>query len=137
MGPVSALPPIRDLKLFCYGLEVRVIDVAGTELCRRLHDTLPPEFTGTSELTKAVVSYSVTHDLGIGGGTGYRVTCQGVEAFESSEEQEVLHWLGQHIDSTVARRSGQMLFVHAGVVGWRGLAIIIPGRSLTGKSTLV
>ncbi len=37
----------------------------------------------------------------------------------------------------VAQRSQQMLFVHAGVVGWRGLAIVIPGRSGTGKSTLV
>jgi hypothetical protein len=29
------------------------------------------------------------------------------------------------------------VFVHAGVVGWRGKAILIPGRSHTGKTTLV
>ena len=29
------------------------------------------------------------------------------------------------------------LFVHAGVVGWNGRAIVIPGRSMSGKSTLV
>src|SRR6185369_4790560 len=29
------------------------------------------------------------------------------------------------------------LFVHAGVVGWRGKAIVIPGRSMTGKSNMV
>jgi hypothetical protein len=29
------------------------------------------------------------------------------------------------------------VFVHAGVVGWKGKAIVIPGRSFTGKSTLV
>jgi hypothetical protein len=29
------------------------------------------------------------------------------------------------------------VFVHAGVVGWKGKAIVIPGRSYTGKSTLV
>jgi hypothetical protein len=29
------------------------------------------------------------------------------------------------------------VFVHAGVVGWRGRAIVIPGRSHTGKTTLV
>ncbi|WP_157871812.1 hypothetical protein [Gloeothece verrucosa] len=28
------------------------------------------------------------------------------------------------------------LFVHAGVVGWRGRAIVIPGRSFSGKTTL-
>jgi len=29
------------------------------------------------------------------------------------------------------------VFVHAGVVGWRGRAIVIPGTSFSGKSTLV
>jgi len=29
------------------------------------------------------------------------------------------------------------VFVHAGVVGWRGRAIVIPGRSLSGKTALV
>ena len=29
------------------------------------------------------------------------------------------------------------LFVHAGVVGWKGRAILIPGRSMSGKTTLV
>lgn len=29
------------------------------------------------------------------------------------------------------------VFVHAGVVGWKGKAIVIPGRSYSGKSTLV
>lgn len=29
------------------------------------------------------------------------------------------------------------MFVHAGVVGWRGQAVLIPGRSFSGKTTLV
>ena len=29
------------------------------------------------------------------------------------------------------------LFVHAGAVGWQGRAIVIPGRSFVGKTTLV
>ena len=36
----------------------------------------------------------------------------------------------------VAEMSPRRVFVHAGVVGWRGQAIIIPGRSFSGKSTL-
>jgi len=32
--------------------------------------------------------------------------------------------------------SPRRVFVHAGVVGWRGQAILIPGRSFSGKSTL-
>ena len=33
--------------------------------------------------------------------------------------------------------SNDYLFLHAGVVGWKGRAIVIPGRSFSGKTTLV
>lgn len=38
---------------------------------------------------------------------------------------------------TVAEFAVGKVFLHAGVVGWKGQAIIIPGQSFTGKSTLV
>src|SRR2546430_9265743 len=37
----------------------------------------------------------------------------------------------------VAEFARHRVFVHDGVVGWKGKAIVIPGRSFTGKSTLV
>jgi hypothetical protein len=37
----------------------------------------------------------------------------------------------------VAELAHERVFVHAGVVAWRGKAIVIPGRSFSGKSTLV
>jgi hypothetical protein len=37
----------------------------------------------------------------------------------------------------VAELARHRVFVHAGVVGWKGNAIVIPGRSYSGKSTLV
>ena len=37
----------------------------------------------------------------------------------------------------VAMRAQQRIFIHAGVVGWRDRAVVIPGRTLTGKTTLV
>lgn len=37
----------------------------------------------------------------------------------------------------VAEMSPHKVFVHAGVVGWHGKAILIPGRSMSGKTTLV
>lgn len=37
----------------------------------------------------------------------------------------------------VATRAEQRIFVHAGVVGWKDRAVVIPGRTLTGKTTLV
>ncbi len=37
----------------------------------------------------------------------------------------------------VAEAAPEQIFVHAGVVAWRGRAILVPGRSRSGKTTLV
>lgn len=37
----------------------------------------------------------------------------------------------------IAQQARRRIFVHAGVVGWRGKAIVIPGQSHSGKSMLV
>ena len=55
----------------------------------------------------------------------------------SLEVPEVLRALESDIQLYVAAGARRRLFVHAGVVGWRGRAIVIPGRSMSGKSTLV
>ncbi len=48
-----------------------------------------------------------------------------VEAFE------------RDVQLAVAQKARGRVFVHAGVVGWQGKAIVIPGKSYSGKSTLV
>jgi hypothetical protein len=45
--------------------------------------------------------------------------------------------LEKHAELLTAFRAQDCLFVHAGVVGWRDRAILIPGRSMSGKTTLV
>lgn len=37
----------------------------------------------------------------------------------------------------IAELARRRVFVHAGVVGWKGKAIVVPGRSFTGKTSLV
>jgi hypothetical protein len=49
-----------------------------------------------------------------------------LRAFESTIQLLVAYWAAD-----------EYLFVHAGVVGWNGGAIVIPGRSMTGKTSLV
>src|SRR5688572_11928760 len=44
--------------------------------------------------------------------------------------------LGSAIRLHVAERAPSRIFVHAGVVGWKNRAIVIPGRSFSGKSRL-
>jgi hypothetical protein len=45
--------------------------------------------------------------------------------------------LGAHAERVVAEHAPDHLFVHAGVVGWNGRAIVVPGASFAGKTTLV
>jgi len=55
----------------------------------------------------------------------------------SSDLQDVCDAFETDLQMHVAEVARGRLFVHAGVVGWRGRAILIPGRTFTGKSTLV
>ena len=45
--------------------------------------------------------------------------------------------LATHAEFFVAERATDYLFVHAGVVAWEGRAIVMPGASFAGKTTLV
>lgn len=55
----------------------------------------------------------------------------------SSNQDEVLSRFESDLRLYVGERAQRRVFVHAGVVGWRGQAIVIPGRSFSGKTTLV
>jgi len=131
----------EQLALCCHGVEFRLADATGEGLCSRLRSALPPEFVAPSGPGAEVIAYMVAQEISAGRRETpeYRVTCTGlgVEDFDVATADSALELLQQHIDHTISRRSYRGLFVHAGVVGWRGIAIVIPGRSLTGKTTLV
>jgi len=46
------------------------------------------------------------------------------------------HYLGSRIKMLVAEFAQGVIFVHAGVIGWKGKAVLFPGDSHDGKSTL-
>lgn len=50
---------------------------------------------------------------------------------------ELLERFEASVRLRVAENAKGRVFVHAGVVGWRGRAIVIPGRSFSGKTSLV
>jgi hypothetical protein len=59
------------------------------------------------------------------------------EVVRAHSLDRVLSATASHIERTVAEHAPGSTFIHAGVIGWGGQAIVFPGRSCTGKSSLV
>jgi len=51
--------------------------------------------------------------------------------------EELFRAFEANLRMTIALLSRHFVFIHAGVVGWKGRAVVMPGRTFTGKSTLV
>ncbi len=127
----------RELVLARNGVCVRIVDDADAGFCVELSNYLPPslpqEKSGV-ETVCYVIRCSDTATLTL---PEYEVLRDGDSLFRSALPSEVTQWVCGNVDGVIARRSREGLFVHAGVVGWRGRAILVAGRSMTGKSTLV
>jgi len=67
----------------------------------------------------------------------FRVLGNGETCHRAPSTDLVVQWLRGEVDRAVALHSRGGLFVHAGVVGWRGQAIVVAGRSMSGKSRLI
>ncbi len=55
----------------------------------------------------------------------------------SGSLKEIFEAFETRLKMYVAEMARRRVFVHAGAVGWQGKAIIIPGRSMSGKTSLV
>jgi hypothetical protein len=60
-----------------------------------------------------------------------------VQLARSLDRESLFDTFDSDLRIFVAEFAKRRVFVHAGVVGWKGRAIVIPGRSYSGKSTLV
>lgn len=60
----------------------------------------------------------------------------GIRAARALDQDLVLKVFESDIEIYVGILARRRIFVHAGVVEWKGQAIVIPGRSMSGKSTL-
>jgi hypothetical protein len=56
---------------------------------------------------------------------------------KKTSAKELLEYLESQIRSVIAEYAQDFIFLHAGVVSWKGKGIIIPGKTLSGKTTLV
>jgi hypothetical protein len=135
--PAHATPAARELAVDCHGVRVSVVDETGGGVCGRLRRRLPPNTTARDAGAPAVRYIVRRAEASEGAGQVYHVLCGGEVRIRARTVKRVVASLRSEIDRDLAVHSREGLFVHAGVVGWRGRAILIPGRSMTGKSSLV
>jgi len=102
-------------------------------------DLLPPGWTPAAS---PIVDY--LYSLVIGGeNVSSRIQRFNLVYFDaarlarSKDLDAVLKNFESHLQLTVAENARRRVFVHAGVVAWKKNAIVIPGMSMSGKTTLV
>jgi len=106
------------------------------DILARVAPFLPPDGRPTSRPVDYL--YSLRWMPGLNGGPRVlRVYVEPYPTPDRAEVEDVLDGLRTRAELRVAVNTPNRLFVHAGVVGWRGRAIVIPGDSGSGKTTLV
>ncbi len=94
--------------------------LSASNVVERLYSVIGAEGSGKSSFRRLNVLYA---DL-------QRVA-------RTQSPQALYDALESDVDFYMAQMARNRLFVHAGAVGWKGFAIVIPGRSHSGKTTLV
>ena len=129
-----AAPPAcrAGLAITAYGVRIGVrANDAG--VLARVRDHLPPgwRLVGAREVER-LYSLVVPRRRGI-----HAVYRDLGPLIQARALEELLDSFESDLQLYVAERAARRVFVHAGVVGWRGRAILLPGPSMSGKSTLV
>jgi hypothetical protein len=106
------------------------------ELLEQLERCLPP---GWRPSASPVVDelFSVWVDPARGRTRPSRVYVGAIRRARTRDLRQALAVLESELRQSLAVRSPRRTFVHAGAVGWQGRAIVVPGRSRSGKTSLV
>jgi hypothetical protein len=138
MEKIDRLGWAAGLAFTAYGVRVG-IRVSETEVLKRVGTYLPPAWKPASS-PRVDILYSLVVG-GVGSRPGVRrfnlLYANTLRVARSLDLEEVFDALEAHVHLYVAEVAPHRRFVHAGVVGWQEEAILIPGRSHSGKSTLV
>jgi len=118
-----------EFSFISYGVRIG-IRVNEARVLEHLPDYLPPgwEHSASPDVDQL---YSL-----IGDESNYQLWRDREILAEASLLENILHTLDTDLRLQIGMLVQDRLFVHAGVVGWRGRAIVIPGRSFSGKTTL-
>ena len=136
MEKIDRLGWAAGLAAISYGHRVG-IRVSDAQALKRVRACLPP---GWKQAARPQVE--CLYSLVVGGNGGkvkrFSLLYRGAERLARTHDLDsVYETLQTDMQLHVAAAAPKRVFVHAGVVGWRGKAIVLPGRTFAGKSTLV
>ena len=99
---------------------------------------LPPKLDAAeSPLVETLFSLRVADPQTRPGVRPYHLLYRGIEQIaRTCDLDAALGVLESHLHTQTAEAAADALFVHAGVAAWCGQAIVVPGRSFSGKTSL-
>ncbi len=138
MEKIDRLGWVAGIAFVSYGLRIG-IRVSSPDIMDRIEGVLPPQ-AKPARGPRVGCLYSLIVS-GTKVGSNIRrfniLYADAVQLVRTKDTDQVLEALERDLQLHVAERARRRVFVHAGVVGWGGRAIVIPGRTTRGKTTLV
>jgi hypothetical protein len=123
-----------SLRLMSHGVRIAVASDDAT-LLDAAQPFLPPIRTAIDGRVHA--TFHLSRQIGPEEQPLFSLSRAGRVLSSSASLRKVLAALEWESSLLLAERARDRIFVHAGVVEWKGKAIVLPGRSFSGKSTLV
>jgi hypothetical protein len=120
----------ETLTFECFGVRMR-LDVSAAEGLEDVTDLLPP---GSRPCSADALDAELTLR---GANSDYALDRNGETLADGLRREIGLAVLERELRTLVALNAPAHIFVHAGVVGHQGAAIMTPGSSLAGKTSLV
>jgi hypothetical protein len=101
-----------------------------------MQELLPPGWVEHADGEQIDPEQEIAHFTLMNDGVDY-VLQRDETVLARSDLKIALHVFDAQLRGHIALHSPDRIFVHAGTVGYRGRAIVIPGESFSGKTTLV
>ncbi len=138
MDKIDRLGWAAGITFVSYGLRIG-IRVSSPEIMDRIKGLLPPKAKAARGPRVERLYSLIVSGTKVGSHVRRINVLHGdaAQLARSKDTEAVLEALERDLQLYVAEWARRRVFVHAGVVGWRGRAIVIPGRTMSGKTTLV